>query len=162
MSNLRLIQCSCFFRITSTKKPYAMLCLFELTLIFVEFLCLLSLLFELLKLLIQFRLNIFNPREVLSRILQPEFSFPASFSIFRHTCRLFKKGPHVIWPSFNDPRNHPLFDDCITLATKTRTKENVSHVASSDMLIIQVIRRRTLPFKYSLNGNFRVLSPRSS
>ena len=115
--------------------------------------------FELFQLRAEFAPDVVDPRQVVLRVVQPRLGFATALAIFRNPRRLFEKHPQIFGLGFDDPRNHPLLDDCVRARPESGTHEQVGDVAAAHHLIVDVIGRVALAGQHALDRQLGELAP---
>ena len=98
-----------------------------------------GLFFQLFQIGIEFTQDVFNTRQVLARVRQTIFGFPASLFVFRNTSGLFQKQTQFFRPRFNDSADGALANDGISARAQSCSQKHILHVATTHGLVVDVV-----------------------
>jgi hypothetical protein len=114
---------------------------------------------QVLELLVELLPNVFHAQEILARVLQSQLGLAAALTILGDAGRLFQENAQLLGFRLDDPRDHPLFDDCVSAGTQTGAQKDVRDVAAAYVRVVDVIRRITVPLQHPLDRDLGVLGP---
>ncbi len=99
----------------------------------------LGLLFQLVEVVVQFAKNVFDAREVLSRVFQAALGLAAALLVFRDASGFFEKQAKLFGLAFDDAADGALADDGVGARPEAGAEEHVLHVASTHGLVVDVV-----------------------
>ena len=115
--------------------------------------------FQTFHLAAQFRADIFDARQVFTRIGQTAFGFLAPFLVLGHAGGFFQKHAQLVRARFDDARDRSLADDGIGAWPQASAQKEVGHVLAADMQIIDVVLGLPAARELPLDGKLGVLRP---
>ena len=118
--------------------------------------------FQTFHLTAQFRADIFDARQVFTRVGQTAFGFLAPFLVFGHASSFFQKHAQLVGARFDDARDRSLADDGIGARPQAGAQKEVGHVLAADMQIINVVLGLPAARELPLDGKLGVLGPLTS
>src|SRR6266581_1792804 len=118
-----------------------------------------GLLFQPLDLRLEFLADVAQAREVVAGVGEAMFGFAAPLLVLGHSRRFLQKYAQFLGFRFDDARDHPLLDDGVGTRAQARAEENVLHVASAYVGIIDEIGGFAVPLQHTLHRDLGVLGP---
>ena len=111
---------------------------------------------------IQLAQDIFDPRQVFTRVRKTALGLASALLVFRNAGRLFEKNAQLLGPGFDDAADHALTDDRVGARSETGAEKNILNIASPYHLVVDQIRRRAVACEHAFDGDLRVLTPLSA
>ena len=103
--------------------------------------------------------NIFDPKQIIARVVQAVFGFTTAFLVLGDARRFLQENPQFFRACFDNARNHALADDRVSARSKAGTHENILNIAPPHCLVIDVIGRGAVTRQRALDGDFGILAP---
>lgn len=122
-------------------------------------LCKIGLNFQFFKTLVQFMQDIGYPVQIFTGIEKAVFCLPATFPVFGHARRFFKKGTKFFRTRFDDARYHTLPDNGVGSRAQSGTQKNILNVPATHGNVIDEISRAAFPRQDALDRQLTVLPP---
>ena len=115
--------------------------------------------FELFEVAAEFAQDVFDPGQVLARVVQPVFGLAAAFLVLRHTCGFFEEDAQFIGLGLDDAADHPLPDDGVGARAEAGAEENVLDVAAAHRLVVDQVGAVAVAREHAFDRDFGVLAP---
>ena len=119
----------------------------------------LGLLFQLLEVGVQLAQNVFHPREVLARVLQPVLGLAPAFLVLADAGRLFEEHAQLFGLALDDAADGALADDGVGPRAQAGAQEHVLHVAAAHRLVVDVVAAGAVARQHPLDGDLGELVP---
>ena len=114
----------------------------------------LGLLLELVEVAVELAQDVFDPREVLARVLQARLGLAPALLVFRDARRLFEEEAQLLRLALDDPRDRALADDRVGARAEAGAEEDVLDVAPAHRLAVDVIAARAVARQHALDRDF--------
>ncbi|SAK99265.1 hypothetical protein AWB81_05698 [Caballeronia arationis] len=115
--------------------------------------------FELLEIRAQFANDVFDARQIFTRVMQTVLGFATPFLVLRHPRRFFEEHAQFFRLRLDDPRDHALPDDRVGARAEARAEEDVLDVAAARREIVDVVAGSAVAREHALHGDFAVSTP---
>ena len=103
--------------------------------------------------------DVLDAREILARVGEPAFGFPAPLLVLRDAGRFLEKDAQLFGLGLDDARDHSLLDDRVGARAEAGAEEEVVDVAAAHRNVVDVVGRIAVARQHALDRQLGVLAP---
>ena len=119
----------------------------------------LGLAFQLVEVGVELAQDVFHPREVLARVLEPVLGLAAALLVLGDTGRFLEEQAQFLGPALDDAADRALADDRVGTRAQAGAQEHVLHVAAAHRLVVDVVAAVAVARQHALDGDLAILVP---